>query len=84
MCYRNAIADLLTKETLIASMLEQALESHALHHQNALAFRRMFNFTQNQDMIIVKISELCPDVYQSLKWEFIQGALRLNFCRKCM
>lgn len=30
-----AMADLLTKEHLIASMVEQALESHALHHQKA-------------------------------------------------
>ena len=37
----NAMADLLTKDRVIASMVEQALESHALHHQNALALRRM-------------------------------------------
>ena len=39
----NSITDLLTKVTLIASMVEQTLESHDLHHQNALALRRMFS-----------------------------------------
>jgi hypothetical protein len=39
------MADLLTKDRVIASMVEQASESHALHHQNALALRRMFNLT---------------------------------------
>ena len=37
------MADLLTKEPLIASMVEQALESHAFHYQIALALRRMFS-----------------------------------------
>jgi ribonuclease HI len=37
----DSMADLLTKEQVTASMAEQALESHALHHQNALALRRM-------------------------------------------
>ena len=41
----NAMTDLLMKEHVNASMVEQALESHALHHQNALALRRMFNLT---------------------------------------
>ena len=37
------MADLLTREPLMASMIEQALESQALHHQNTLALGRMFS-----------------------------------------
>lgn len=61
------MADLLTKEHVIASVVEQALESHALHHQNALALRRMFNLTREQARQIVKDCKHCPDVYHSLK-----------------
>ena len=56
------MAVLLSKEHLIASMVEQALESHALHHKNTLALRRMFNLTQERARQIVKDSEYFPDV----------------------
>lgn len=47
--------------------VKQALESHALHHQNALALRRMVNLMREQAGQIVKNCEECPDVYHPLK-----------------
>ena len=80
----NAMADLLTKEHVIASVVEQALESHALHHQNALALRRMFNLTREQARQIVKDCKHCPDVYHSSKMGVNPRVLRLKFCGKWM
>lgn len=74
----NAMEDLLTKEHLNASTVEQALESHALHHQNALALRRMFNLMQEQARQIVKDCEHCPDVYNSLKMRVNTRALKAH------
>lgn len=41
----NRQADLFTQ---VYPAVEQALENHKLHHQNALALRRMFHLTREQ------------------------------------
>ena len=46
------MADALTRGTVVS--VSEAKNSHELHHQNAIALRRMFNITREQARQIVK------------------------------
>lgn len=61
----NYMADALTRGTVM-NVLE-AKNSHKLHHQNALALRRMFHITREQVRQIVKDCGNCPQVYHPQK-----------------
>ena len=45
----------------------KAQNNHHLHHQNALALKRMFNITREQARQIVKDRGTCPPVYHPPK-----------------
>ena len=62
----NYTADALTKGVVMNVV--EAQESHHLHHQNALALKRMFNITREQAREIVKDCGNCPPVYHPPKW----------------
>lgn len=63
----NSLADKYTKE-IIMSAIERAQHSHQLHHQNALALKRMFQITREQARQIVKQCQHCPEVTTPQKW----------------
>lgn len=62
----NAVADLLTQSSGAFS-IQEAQESHALHHQNAKALKQMFHITREQARQIVKQCTHCPMTYHPLK-----------------
>ena len=47
--------------------VSEAKHSHELHHQNALALRRMFHITREQARQTVKDCGNCPQVYHPQK-----------------
>lgn len=53
LAHGNAMADLLTR--IAVSTVVEAEKSHALHHQNTLALKRMFNITKNKQGRLLKI-----------------------------
>lgn len=59
------MADALTRGIVINIL--KAQKSHALHHQNALALKRLFHITREQARQIVKNCGDCPQVYHPLK-----------------
>lgn len=62
----NLLADKYTKG-IIMNGIERAQQSHQLHHQNALALKRMFQITREQARQIVKQCQYCPEVYHPQK-----------------
>ena len=58
---RNNMADILT-EAMIMTALEQAINSHALHHQNALALKIMFLYKQRTSKMHCKRLFSLPSV----------------------
>ena len=61
----NEMADALTRN-LVMNVTE-AQKSHNLHHQNALALKRMFKLTREQARQIIKNCGTCPPVYHPPK-----------------
>ena len=76
LAHGNAMADLLTK-TVVSTVVE-AEKCHALHHQNALALKRMFNLTREQARQIVKNCSNCPQTYHPLKLGVNPRGLKTN------
>ena len=61
----NNQADLLTK-TIIGSNLEEAKQSHSLHHQNSAALRYQFHIPREISKTIVKNCKQCPSTQSIL------------------
>lgn len=62
----NLLTDKYTKG-IIMNGIERAQQRHQLHHQNALALKRMFQITREQARQIVKQCQYCPEVYHPQK-----------------
>lgn len=72
----NAMADFYTQKDTFT--IQKAQESHAVHHQNTLAFKKMFKITKKQTRHIVKQCQQCPPVHHLLKIKVNPRGLKPN------
>lgn len=74
----NALADLYTQKSTVIATLQEATQSHSIHHQNANALRKMFSITREQARQIVKQCGSCPLTHHSLKMGVNPRGLKPN------
>lgn len=59
----NALVDAATHLCLLASNVEQARQSHAIHHQNSSYLRKQFHLTREVARQIIKSCPTCPQFF---------------------
>lgn len=75
----NAMANLLTQKKSQIYNAQKAQKNHKLHHQNALALKKMFSLTQKQArQIIKKYGHYPPSTYHPPKMEINPRGLKPN------
>lgn len=74
----NAMADLLARSYVVIGSVQEAQQSHSLHHQNALALRKMFSISREQARQIVKNCTACPPLFHAPKMGVNPRGLKPN------